>query len=33
MIGEKAAQLILQSALETAQHTAGVNRTAAIPVV
>ena len=33
MIGEKAAQLILHSALETAQHTAGVNRTAAIPVV
>ena len=32
MIGEKAAQLILQASLETPQYTAGVNRTAAIPV-
>ena len=32
MIGEKAAQLILQASLETPQYTACVNRTAAIPV-
>ena len=32
MIGEKAAQLIVQASLETPQQIAGVNRTAALPV-